>query len=320
MIDRRTAAGALAGRMLALAAGVLTGAVAPARAQRPDERPACAPAVGPVRTQPWEIVPLPQSSLVYARDGSLIGEIGTDWRTSVALSTLPRYVPEAFISVEDKRFYEHNGVDLVGIAGALKDVVTEGDVRGASTITQLVVGNLHPEQIDRRDRSIARKLREQAAAREMEKHYNKAQILEAFLNSINFGHRWCGIEEAARHYYGKHASQLTIAEAASLAALPKSPVGYDPVRHPDRNRERRNLILGLMADQGYITRPEAAQAQAEALGTVADAGFSVSAPYFVDAVEQAARAHGVPLRQGGFRIFTTADPALQRDAQRALVD
>ncbi|MDE3215198.1 MAG: PBP1A family penicillin-binding protein [Gemmatimonadota bacterium] len=320
MIHRRTAAGALAGRMLALAAGVLTGAVAPARAQRPDERPACAPAVGPVRTQPWEIVPLPQSSLVYARDGSLIGEIGTDWRTSVALSTLPRYVPEAFISVEDKRFYEHNGVDLVGIAGALKDVVTEGDVRGASTITQLVVGNLHPEQIDRRDRSIARKLREQAAAREMEKHYNKAQILEAFLNSINFGHRWCGIEEAARHYYGKHASQLTIAEAASLAALPKSPVGYDPVRHPDRNRERRNLILGLMADQGYITRPEAAQAQAEALGTVADAGFSVSAPYFVDAVEQAARAHGVPLRQGGFRIFTTADPALQRDAQRALVD
>jgi penicillin-binding protein 2D len=318
MNHQRTTAGVRVGRVLAAVVGLLAVA-APLRAQQPEERPACAPIRGPTPTAAWQIVPLPQSSLVFARDGSLIGEIGTDWRTSIALSSLPKYVPEAFIAVEDKRFYEHGGVDLVGIAGALKDAMT-GDVRGASTITQLVVGNLHPDQINRRDRSIARKLREQAAAREMEQHYNKAQILEAFLNSINFGHRWCGIEEAARHYYGKHASQLTVAEAASLAALPKSPAGYDPVRHPGRNRERRNLILGLMAEQGYITEAVADQARAEPLGTVADAGFAVHAPYFVDAVEAAARAHGVPIRQGGFRIYTTDDPALQRDAQVALVD
>jgi penicillin-binding protein 2D len=307
-----------AGRRLVLAGGLMlvAGAV---RAQQ-SAPIACAPTVGRTPAEAWQIVPLPQSSLVFARDGSLIGEIGTDWRTSIALSALPKYVPQAFIAVEDKRFYEHNGVDLVGIAGALKDAVTEGDVRGASTITQLVVGNMHPDLIDRRDRSIARKLHEQAAAREMEKHYNKAQILEAFLNSINFGHRWCGIEEASRHYFGKDASQLTLPEAASLAALPKSPAGYDPARHPDRNKERRDLILGLMADQGYITRQVADQARATPLVTVSDAGFSVRAPYFVDAVEQAVKAAGVPLASGGLRIYTTADPALQRDAERALVD
>ncbi len=287
-------------------------------AQQPQEI-ACAPHLGTTPTEAWQIVPLPQSSQVYASDGSLIGEIGVDWRTSISLATLPKYVPEAFIAVEDKRFYEHDGVDLVGIAGALKDAVT-GDVRGASTITQLVVGNLHPDLINRRDRSISRKLHEQAAAREMEKHYNKAQILEAFLNTINFGHRWCGIEEAARHYFGKHASQLTLTEAASLAALPKSPAGYDPVRHPDRNKERRDLILGLMADQGYITRHQADEARARPLVTAPNAGFAVHAPYFVDAVQQAADAAGVPLKSGGFRIYTTDDPVLQHDAEQSLVD
>jgi len=116
--------------------------------------------------EPWRIVPLTQSTVVYARDGAMLGEIGRQVRTSVSLRTIPRYVPNAFIAVEDKRFYQHNGVDVVGIAGALKDAVT-GDVRGASTITQLLVGNMHPDAIDRRDRSPARKLREQKAALEM---------------------------------------------------------------------------------------------------------------------------------------------------------
>ena len=154
----------------------------------------------------------------------------------------------------------------------------------------------------------------------MEKHYNKAQILEAFLNSINFGHRWCGIEEASRHYFGRPAAQLTLAQAASLAALPRSPAGYDPIRHPDRNKERRDLVLGLMADQGYITRADAERARAEPVVTARDAGFAVHAPYFVDAVKQAAAEAGVPLAAGGYRIYTTDDPALQRAAQQALAD
>ena len=147
--------------------------------------------------EPWQIIPQPQSSQIFARDGSLIGEIGSQIRTSISIRTLPRYVPQAFIAVEDQRFYQHNGVDLVGIAGAIKDNIL-GDRRGASTITQQLVGNMHPDIIDRRDTSPGRKLREQAAAIEMEKHYSKEQILEAYLNQIGFAHGWYGIEAASR--------------------------------------------------------------------------------------------------------------------------
>jgi penicillin-binding protein 1A len=182
---------------------------------------------------------LPQATVILARDGTTIGEIGREIRTSVPLRTLPRHVPAAFIAVEDKRFYQHNGVDVVGIAGALKDAVM-GDARGASTITQQLVGNLHPDLIDRRDRSAERKLREQGAALEMERRYSKEQILEGYLNGIYFNRGRYGVDAAARHYFGKPASRVSLAEAASLAAMPKSPVLYDPSRHPERNRERRD--------------------------------------------------------------------------------
>ena len=271
----------------------------------------------------WQIITPPQSSLVYARDGSLIGEIGAQWRTNVDISTLPKYVGEAFIAVEDKRFYQHNGVDVVGIAGAIKDNLL-GSSRGASTITQLLVGNMHPDLIDRRDRSgisgIERKLKEQSAAREMERHYNKAQILQGFLNQISFGHGWYGIESAARHYFGKPAAQLTIAEAATLAAMPKGPAIYDPARYPDRAKNRRDAILGLMADQKYITRAQAAAAKAEPVRTVPDGGVSAPSAYFVDAVRVRAERDGIPVSKGGYRIYTTLDPALQRSAVSALAD
>src|SRR5215204_2196325 len=155
----------------------------------------------------WRIIIPPQSSLVFARDGSLIGEIGKQKRTLVSLRSLPRYVGQSFVAVEDQRFYQHDGVDVVGIAGALKDAV-KGDPRGASTITQQLVGNMHPDLVDRRDKSPMRKLREQSAAREMEKHYSKEQILEAYINQIEYGHGWLGIEMAALHYFGKSASRL----------------------------------------------------------------------------------------------------------------
>ena len=268
---------------------------------------------------PWRLVQPPQSSLVYARDGSLIGEIGREWRTSVAIKNLPKYVGQAFVAVEDKRFYQHNGVDVVGVAAALKDAVL-GDARGASTITQQLVGNMHPDVVDRRDRSVGRKLREQDAAREMERHYSKDQILEAYLNQINFGHGWYGIEAAARHYFGKPASKLTLAEAASLAAMPASPVGFDPARYPDKNRERRNTVLALMAQQGYISADQARAARAEQVVTVPNGGMSATAPYFVDVVRQQAERGGVPVMNGGYRIYTTLDPALQRAATIALVE
>ena len=270
--------------------------------------------------EPWQIVSQPQSSLVLARDGSLIGEIGHQFRTSVALRTLPRYLQHAFIAVEDQRFYQHDGVDLIGVAGAIKGRLFGQRRGGASTITQQLVGNMHPDIIDRRDLSLSRKLREQSAAREMEKHYTKDQILEAYLNQVDLGHGWFGVEAAARHYFGKSASRLSLAEAAALAALPKSPVLYDPTRFPARSKTRRDLILGLMADQGYVTRDVADKAKNEPIVTAPEAGTSAPAQYFVDAVRQAAQRAGIPVANGGYHIYTTLDPALQRAAVVALVE
>jgi len=270
-------------------------------------------------TEPWTIVPMPQASLVLARDGTLIGEIGKEIRTSVSIKSLPKYLPQAFIAVEDHRFYQHDGVDVVGIAGALKDNIF-GERRGASTITQQLVGNMHPTLIDRTDLSLGRKLREQAAAREMEKHYSKDQILEAYLNQIPFGHGWYGVESAARHYFGKSASRLSLAEAAALAAMPKGPALYDPLKYPDRVRQRRNIVLSLMADQGFITRAQAAGAQASPIVTSPNGGYSAYSPWFVDVVRVQATRAGIPVNQGGYRVYTSLDPVLQNAATSALLE
>jgi len=270
--------------------------------------------------EPWRINSLPQATLVFANDGSLIGEVGPELRTSVAFRTLPKYVGQAFVAVEDQRFYQHNGVDLIGIAGAIKDDIL-GDRRGASTITQQLVGNMHPDVINRNDRSIQRKLREQQAAREMEKHYTKDQILEAYLNTIAFGHGYYGIQSAAQHYFGKSASKLTLPEAATLAAMPKGPAIYDPVLHAARSRERRNTVLALMAQQHYISPAEASAAEAAKLVTVPDWGMSAPASYFVDVVRVQATRAGIPVTSGGgYRIYTSLDPLMQRAATDALRD
>jgi 1A family penicillin-binding protein len=309
---RRTTARNL--RLLAVAA-IIAAAPAAVRAQTQPPAQKARKSTG----EAWQIVPQPQSSLVFARDGSLIGEIGAEWRTSVSIRTLPKYVGEAFIAVEDKRFYQHNGVDVVGIAGALKDNLL-GASRGASTITQQLVGNMHPDLIDRRDKSLSRKVHEQSAAREMERHYNKEQILEAFLNQISFGHGWYGIESAARHYFGKGAAQLTLAEAATLAAMPKGPAIYDPVKYPDRVKNRRDAILTLMVEQKFISAADAAVAKGEAIRTVTNGGVSAPSPYFIDVVRVQAERAGVPIAAGGLRVYTTLDPALQRAAVQSLED
>ena len=270
-------------------------------------------------TEPWTIVPMPQASQVLARDGSLIGEIGKEIRTSVSIRTLPKYLPQAFVAVEDHRFYQHDGVDVVGIAGALKDNIF-GERRGASTITQQLVGNMHPTLIDRTDMSLGRKLKEQAAAREMEKHYSKEQILEGYLNQIGFGHGWYGVESAARHYFGKSASKLSLAEAAALAAMPKGPALYDPLKYPDRVRQRRNVVLSLMAGQGYISSAQAARAQAAPLVTFPNGGYSAYSPWFVDVVRVQATRGGIPVTEGGYRIYTGLDPVLQNAAMSALLE
>ncbi|MDP9176563.1 MAG: PBP1A family penicillin-binding protein [Gemmatimonadota bacterium] len=282
-----------------------------------------APATLPAQsrgTEAWRIIQPPQSSQILARDGSLIAEVGAELRTSISLRTLPRYVPQAFIAVEDRRFYQHDGVDVIGIAGAIKGRILGEQRGGASTITQQLVGNMHPDLVDRREQTLARKLREQQAAREMEKRYTKAQILEAYLNQINFAHGWYGIETAARHYFGKSATQLSLAEAATLAAMPKAPENYEPVKFPERARERRNTVLALMQQQGYITRAQAQAAQASRVVTVPNYGVSIAAPYFIDVVKVQARRAGVPIANGGYRVYTTLDPVLQHAAALSLTE
>jgi penicillin-binding protein 1A len=291
------------GTAIALATALLSASSLAAQAREPNDA--------------WRMVVPAQSSLVFARDGSLIGELGKEKRTLISIRSLPRYVGQAFVAVEDQRFYQHDGVDVVGIAGALKDAV-RGDPRGASTITQQLVGNMHPDLIDRRDMSPLRKLREQAAAREMEKHYTKEQILEGYLNQISFGHGWYGIESASRHYFGKGASQLTLAEAAALAAMPKGPAVYDPFKAPARVTERRNLVLTLMAQQKYISQAQAEAAKRVPLKTVPNAGYSVDASYFLDVVRIQAERAGVSVSTGGYRVYTSLDPLLQRAANEAL--
>ena len=277
-------------------------------------------AARPASGEAWQIIQPPQSSLVFARDGSLIGEVGRQARTSVTITSLPRYVAQAFVAVEDQRFYEHSGVDYVGIAGVLKDIATAKRARGGSTITQQLAGIMHPDLIDRRERSVSRTLRQQSAAKEMEKHYSKQQILEAYLNQVDLGHNWFGVESAARHYFGISAAQVSLAQAASIAALPKSPPLYDPIRHPDQNKIRRNVILDLMAGQKLIPIDVAEKAKLDPVMTAPNNGVGAPSGYFVDAVRAEVEKAGVPIMNGGYRIYTTLEIPMQQAAVSSLLN
>ena len=173
--------------------------------------------------------------------------------------------------MEDQRFYQHDGVDLIGVAGAIKGKLLEGITGehrgGASTITQQLVGNMHPDQIDRRDLSLARKLREQQAAREMEQHYTKEQILEAYLNQINFGHGWYGIESAARHYFGKSAARAHARRSGDARRASEVARRLRSGALSRQGEARRDLILGLMAEQGFITSADAERTTREPVVT-----------------------------------------------------
>jgi 1A family penicillin-binding protein len=275
-----------------------------------------APAAG--QTSSITLKTPPQSAKVYARDGSLIAEIGPQARTWVPLSSLPRYVPRAFVAVEDRRFYEHGGVDPVGIARAVKSNL-EGDREGASTITQQLIGTMYPERVDRRQMTLERKVREAELALELERRYGKDRILESYLNWIYFGHGWFGIEAAARHYFGKPAARLTVEETAMLAALPKGAGVYSPKIDPRRALERRNLVLDIMAEQGVVTRAEAAAAKQRPIRLAPNHGYAARPPYVIEQVRQfLAERHGPRFGEMGLRVWTTLDPVAQNAADSAL--
>lgn len=266
------------------------------------------------------IVRPPQATVVLDRHGGLLAEIGPQARTWVRLIDLPQSVGQAFVATEDRRFYQHDGVDVLGVMSALRDNLMRlgGRPRGGSTITQQLVGAMN--LVDRREISMSRKLREAELARALERRHTKAEILEAYLNYINFGHGWYGIESAARHYFGKRAVELTLAETAMLAALPKSPVQYDPRASPGASLRRRNTVLRLMADQHYVTEAAMRAAMREPLRLAPDDGFSVRAPYVVEWVRQwlADRYGLAAVNTRGFTVTTAVEPQLQAAANAAL--
>ncbi len=264
-----------------------------------------------------------QASKVYAADGRLITDFGTERRTVISLDAMAPALPAAFLAVEDKRFYQHHGVDWLGVLAAVKDRVLGGRSRGASTITMQLAGNLWPDEIDRRQRGgfsgISRKLKEAKVAGEIEKRYTKDKILELYLNKIYLGNGAYGVESAAQRYFGKHASDVNVAEAAMLAALPKAPGGYDPRLHPGNALARRNLVLGLMRDAGMLTGEETETWRAYPIALASRADFQGVGRYFVEYVRQQLEARlGSALYEEGYRIYTTLDLNAQAAAERAL--
>ena len=230
---------------------------------------------------------------------------------------------QSIVAVEDKRFYEHRGVDMRAIGRAFwADVQNQKVVQGGSTVTQQFIKNAYIKD----QRSVARKLKEAALAWQLEQRWDKERILAAYLNTIYFGNGAYGIEQAARTYFDKRASQLTLPESALLAGIPPDPSGYDPVTHPRAAKVRRRLVLRQMLDQGLITDDDYDEARSAALpspekiklpGTQGPAGH-----YFVNYVKQQLIDEYGPGRVfgGGLRVTTTIDLKLQKIAQQAIAN
>ena len=246
-------------------------------------------------------------------------------RQSITKDQVSPYVLKGTVDVEDERFYEHNGVDIIGIGRAVVAQLT-GRSEGASTITQQLVRNtiLSEEQFDQ---TIERKVREAWIAIKMEETYSKDEILMMYLNTIYYGHGAYGIQAAAKTYLSKNASDLTLAEAALLVGLPNSPSYYDPTVNPDGAVERRNKVLDNMLRIGSITQEEHDAAQAEPLALnvteTSDSGITVySQPYFVDYVKSLLQEEFSTdvLFKGGLTVKTTIDPTIQQVAEAAAVN
>ncbi|MBI4409269.1 MAG: PBP1A family penicillin-binding protein [Gemmatimonadetes bacterium] len=265
----------------------------------------------------WEPM---QSTKILARDGRLVAELFQERRTPVSVRALPAHVRQAFLAVEDQQFYRHRGFNPWGMLRAnVNNLLRRRITGGGSTITQQLARNMFREDIGFEQR-VVRKLKELKVALDLERLYTKDQILEAYLNQINFGHGWWGIETAAQRYFGKSAVALNPAEAALLAALAKSPAYYTPLRHPERAWARRNLALDLMAKQRVLPREEADRWKEAPLPARAHGVEEAQlAPYFVEWVRETLDdRYGSDLYSKGYRIYTTLDLEMQRRATAAM--
>jgi penicillin-binding protein 1A len=271
-----------------------------------------------------------QASKIFDRDGKLLAELFEERRTPVEIASLPAHVAHAFVAIEDKRFYSHHGLDYRRLVTAnLRNVISGRITGGGSTITQQLARNMFEDGIGFEQRVMgipfqssgpARKLKEAKVAKQIEQVYSKDQILQAYINQVNYGHGWRGIETASQHYFGKPAIELNPAEAAMLAAAVNAPGRYSPFINADATRHRRNVVLALMEDQGYLTESEKQQWQQHPLPESRH-GTEVGriAPYFIEWVRTTLDSrYGDALYSGGLRIYTSLDLEMQREAQLAM--
>ncbi|MDE3038515.1 MAG: penicillin-binding protein 1A [Pseudomonadota bacterium] len=263
----------------------------------------------------------PTVTRLYAADGKLLAEYAEEKRVFVPLSAIPRRVRQAFISAEDKNFYEHEGIDFTGVARAVRDnIVNYGQGKslvGGSTITQQVVKNF----LLTNEKSISRKIKEAILAMRISQAYSKDKILELYLNEIYLGLGSYGVAEAAQNYFNKSLDDLTIEEAALLASQPKGPALYDPRRNYQAALARRNWVIDRMRDGGAITAADADAAKNTPIVLrKRDPSDIAHADYFAEEVRrELAGMYGEnALYEGGLVVRTTLDPALQQDADRAL--
>lgn len=263
-------------------------------------------------------VELQQPMQIYTADGKLIGEVGEQRRIPVKLENVPQRLQDAFLATEDSRFYEHHGLDPIGIARAIFVAVNNGGAsQGASTITQQLARNffLTPEK------TIIRKAREAVLAVEIENALSKREILELYLNKIFLGYRSYGVAAAAQTYFGKDLDALTLSEMAIIAGLPKAPSTMNPLYSPKRAEERRNVVLARMLDENKITKDEYDAAIKEPIvASYHGAKFEFRADYVTEMVRQemVKRFGEEDAYTKGYKVFTTVLSKDQAEAQKAV--
>jgi 1A family penicillin-binding protein len=268
----------------------------------------------------------PDTTKILDRNGNLLFEVldpRAGRRTRVRLEDLPAHLLQAVVAVEDANFYEHPGVDVVGVTRAAVQALRAGQlVSGGSTITQQLARELLLSQIERESRSFARKAREMFLALRLTQSYSKATVLEMYLNEIYFGQLAYGVEAAAQTYFGKPARELDLAESALLAGIVQAPSAYDPLVNLDAALARQQVVLGLMVKQGKLTQTEADLARVEPLHFVAgrSASAMLRAPHFVSYVLALleTRYGAEMVNRGGLVVTTTLDLDLQRQAEEAI--
>jgi penicillin-binding protein 1A len=262
------------------------------------------------------------NSFVFASDGSVLGSIPSSTnRQPLSLRQIANAVPQATVAIEDRRFWQHGAVDWIGVVrAAWKDVTSGQLLQGGSTITQQLARNLY---IPNANDKFHRKIEETCLAVKLEQKLTKRQVLDAYLNTVYYGNHAFGIEAAAQTYFSRHASQLTLPQAALISGLPQAPSVYDPLVDPQAALRRRNDVLAAMLDAGNITAAQERRAVASPLGLrPTDIYTKIRLPYVFGYVESQLIAHygAERVRAGGLRVTTTINPRLQALAEQAQHD